>query len=79
MLVLGDGVGLALGNGEKGRWRRKVLYVSSAWLSPSLASGGAWTLLSAPGIGAAGLRPLFAGGALKAILENSGGGGSGGS
>ena len=35
MLVLGDRVGLALGNGEKGRWRRKVLYVSSAWLSPS--------------------------------------------
>lgn len=59
--------------------RRRVCDPVSAWLSPSLASGGAWTLLSAPGIGAAGLRPLFAGGALKAILENSGGGGSGGS
>ena len=35
MPVLGDGLGLALGNGEKGRWRRKVLHFSSAWLSPS--------------------------------------------
>ena len=35
MLVLGGRMGLALGNGEKGRWRRKALHFSSAWLSPS--------------------------------------------
>ena len=35
MLVPGDGVGLALRNGEKGRWRSTVLHFSSAWLSPS--------------------------------------------
>lgn len=58
--------------------RRRVCDPLSAWHSPSPASDGAWTLLSAPGIVAASLSPLFAGVALKAILENGGGGRGGG-
>lgn len=62
------------------RWARVDVCADpvSAWHCPARASDGAWTLLLAPGIGAAGLSPLFAGGALKAVLENRGDGGGGG-
>ncbi|XP_073923069.1 uncharacterized protein [Castor canadensis] len=61
------------------RWARVDVCADrfSAWQSPSLASDGAWTLLSASGIGAAGQSTLFVGGARKAILESGGGVGRG--